>query len=851
MKTKKHNYLFNLRKNCFLKYLIFLLINHSISLLLLSCQNLAPASKLVLSISNQERELVQKRASNQELKNKARSIIIKSLMANSWRIDLAADNLGIHRKKVREIVGSKFIKGKKEQFEENYVFNALEASNWNISLASKNFNISPSKIYRMFSRYQINENRTQAIEDENRKTEKLIEIKIKDIANQKKAALEKKHYKETVEIIKAIKLFLNQSNCLELVAKYLKLPIGTLKDRIHRYNISVNNMKFNQTRVIPVLIETMGNLREASTILGIDRQVLSNKFSSQVKKIKELATSIQDVKNIGSVLNGLEASNKVMTRTAKHIGVNISTLNFWMAKYEILKLSPLDKTTYSINRRFFIMDDMIKSISEKSKEIDEKEANSIHLFLNATKLKLFYIKNNIIDKFKKEIENEDIIERMIYYEDFVNSSYNELDIEDKNQKELLSILKKITKKMNTFMPQTLYLTSKLELYTVKHKRKKQLQLKAEPKSKTVKNANTKNITSASTAEIISADTSTITSVDKSTITSVDKSTITSTNTKKIDKPKTEAEIIYATSVNGKKQKADFLEKEEIIKAIKLFMNQKECLLNVAMYLNLSRKMLKIKMNTYHIYLDQIRYNENRVLPVLIETLADLDLTSEILEVDKYELKRRFSRQIDKIKKIVKDIRLTEKIGAFLAASKKSDKDMRKTAEILGLRFTDLNLWIKRREILKLTPENKIKYTLNSEFLIMDDLIIKMHKRAMSVDNKEADTINSFLNTSKFMLFRILKKINDLKIELRFRKIPEDISDRLKYYEKYINKLFSTINLRNQKHFNLLLVFAEVTTEMNNLIPQTLYLFNKLELYTINHTPTNISKNYRTPLQQSA
>ena len=820
MKPKKYNHLFNLIKNYFLRYLITYLIFHNICLSIFSYQNLAPASKLVLPISNQERELVQKRASNQELKNKARSIIIKSLMANSWRIDLAAKDLNIHRKKIREIVGSKFIKEKKEQFEENYVFNALEASNWNVSLASKNFNISASKIYHMFSRYQINENRAQAIEDENKKNKKLFQMKIKDKTKQKKAELKKKHNKETIEIIKAIKLFLNQSNCLELVAKHLGLPRGTLKDRMHRYDLSVNKIKFDQNRVIPVLIETMGNLRETSKIMEVDRQVLSHKFSSQVKKIQDLATKIQDTKNIGSVLIGLKASDGILTKTAKHIGVNISTLNFWMKKYKINKLSPLDKITYTLNNRFFLMDDMVNSIFERSKEIDKKETDSIHFFLNSTKFKLSNLLSSI-KNLKQELINNDlpehITDRIKYYENFINSLYNELDIEDQNQKELLSILRKTIKKINTFIPQTLYLTSKLELYTVKHKRKKTLQPKAKPKTK---------------PEV---------------------------KTKPKPKPKPEPKPVpkhqprerYTTNINAKKQKAELLEKKEIIKTIKLFMNQKECLFSVADYLHLSKKVLKNKMRTYNIYLDQIIFNENRVVPVLIETLADLDLTSEILEVDKYDLKRRFSKQIDKIKKIVKDIQLTEKIGAFLAASKKSDKDMEKTARNLGVSLTDLNLWIKKYGILKLTPGNKIRHTISNEFLIMDDLIIKMHKRAMSVDNKEADSINSFLNTTKFMLFRILKKINDLKVGLRFREIPEDISDRLKYYEKYTNKLFTIIDLNNKEHFNLLLSFAEVTTEMNNLIPQTLYLFNKLELYTITYTPTNISKNYRTPLAQSA
>ena len=91
-------------------------------------------------------------------------------------------------------------------------------------------------------------------------------------------------YTEKQEILEAIDVFIKHNDCLVRVAAYLDIAKATLNDKLAKYKIRFSDIKFSEERVLPVLKQTQGNITEASSQLGIDKDVLRNKFRKEIER---------------------------------------------------------------------------------------------------------------------------------------------------------------------------------------------------------------------------------------------------------------------------------------------------------------------------------------------------------------------------------------------------------------------------------------------------------------------------------------------------------------------------------------------------------------------------------------
>ncbi len=196
--------------------------------------------------------------------------------------------------------------------------------------------------------------------------------------------------------------------------------------------------------------------------------------------------------------------------------------------------------------------------------------------------------------------------------------------------------------------------------------------------------------------------------------------------------------------NAYLHKINTAQKQELIAAINMFIESRNCLKEVGAYLGLARGTLNDRLRKHNILINDIRYSKEKVLPVLAETGANLTRAAGILGLDRQVISRRFAAQIA----LLKDSR--SQIG-----------------------------WMLDR------------------FEMFDNCIedIKNKMPAIGYDHKDEDEF--FYTVTKFKIYRCLKIIEKMQAKADSFSFPVELLDRIALYEKFFNKIYNVLDLKGE------------------------------------------------------
>jgi DNA-binding protein Fis len=635
--------------------------------------------------------------------------ILNSLIQNKFSLEKTKAELGIGRKKIINTVGKEVIEQgrqtqriKEIEAEKAMIICALQAYRWNVALASKETGIWSKRIRELIPSEIIKLNRKIAEQElkqliirvlaENEwnviaalADRRLVEMEVgrhilysmlshEWISEQKGAYIKNIEQQQKQEILAAINMFIRSRDCLNQVAKYLNLPRGTLRDRLGKYKISIDDIRYDPKKILPVLVQTRNNLSQAEKLLGLNRQVIGRKFPEQIALIK--ATGTYEMKpeakqELLDMVDRFISSKDCLQDVGKALGLNSEQLkqrfkecriNIFDIMYRPELILPvlvktkgdaaktaeilgLDKQT--VKRRFNREITRIKQLAAARAAYEQEiravvipvlEETNADVEITASRL---YLSADLIKKeFAADIEqinyrNTDkkrllnainlFISRTLFFQDlscYLGISINQLnDILKKHKINVFDIRYK-PERVVPVLEQTggnarraaaiLGLDRQLIRKRFLNEIKKIITEKQElaPMLLPVLEQNGGDVEKA--AETLSLD-------------------------------KLRISRLFTVEISRIKQKK--IDKQELLSTINIFVNSKNCLHNAAVCLNLSDDELKSRLKAHNIVLDNIRYSEERVLPVLAQTKANLAQTAKILRLNRQVISRRFSQAI--------------------------------------------------------------------------------------------------------------------------------------------------------------------------------------------------------------
>ncbi|MBU1924713.1 MAG: helix-turn-helix domain-containing protein [Candidatus Omnitrophica bacterium] len=195
------------------------------------------------------------------------------------------------------------------------------------------------------------------------------------------------------------------------------------------------------------------------------------------------------------------------------------------------------------------------------------------------------------------------------------------------------------------------------------------------------------------------------------------------------------------------------EKREIIKAIKMFLKHNDCLIKVAQYLGIARATLNDKLARYSISFTDMKFDEDRVVPVLKLTKGNVSRAGQRLGIDAGVLMERFGIQIEKIKKEHEENIRKQRTVLVADAIEAQRGDKARTAAEIGIAEKTLHEWMDKYYLFEISPATLHAYRLEVKLMVIDNIFSNIKQKAFSLDRSNENAVRMFHRTSDFHLFR--------------------------------------------------------------------------------------------------
>ncbi|MFH2144503.1 MAG: helix-turn-helix domain-containing protein [Candidatus Omnitrophota bacterium] len=195
------------------------------------------------------------------------------------------------------------------------------------------------------------------------------------------------------------------------------------------------------------------------------------------------------------------------------------------------------------------------------------------------------------------------------------------------------------------------------------------------------------------------------------------------------------------------------EKREIIKAIKMFLKHNDCLIKVAQYLGIARATLNDKLARYSISFTDMKFDEDRVVPVLKLTKGNVSRAGQRLGIDAGVLMERFGIQIEKIKKEHEENIRKQRTVLVADAIEAQRGDKARTAAEIGIAEKTLHEWMDKYYLFEISPATLHAYRLEVKLMVIDNIFSNIKQKAFSLDRSNENAARMFHRTSDFHLFR--------------------------------------------------------------------------------------------------
>ncbi len=213
-------------------------------------------------------------------------------------------------------------------------------------------------------------------------------------------------------------------------------------------------------------------------------------------------------------------------------------------------------------------------------------------------------------------------------------------------------------------------------------------------------------------------------------------------------------------------KIESTQKEEIITAIKMFKNSRNCLEEVGNFLGLARGTLNDRLRKHNITIADIKYSRKDVLPVLIEARGNLRQTAQILELNRQVISRRFAKELHNIKDI-----------------------------------SSQTVWMLDR------------------FKIFYDCIEGIKNKIPSIGYRYKDEDEFFYTATKFKIYRCLQIIKKMETRANSRGYSVEVLQRIAVYKKFFKKIDSILDYRDKSLKTLFALLEIIKIEIGSIDDQ--------------------------------
>lgn len=239
------------------------------------------------------------------------------------------------------------------------------------------------------------------------------------------------------------------------------------------------------------------------------------------------------------------------------------------------------------------------------------------------------------------------------------------------------------------------------------------------------------------------------------------------------------------------------QKQEILQAINIFINSRNCLREVAAYLGIPRGTLNDRLRKHDIAFYDIKHGAERVIPVLLATGANLGESAKILQIDRGDLIKMFPQQIAGIKAAVQEKERIKRIGKIVGALRKNNGNQKKSAQYIGITPNTLYLWIKKYKVKELSEAEKDIYWIKSSFMDIDSAVVQIKTRMNEIDTSDAEAVKLFTQTSQFRLYCCIRILENIEQKSKEIDLPNSLRRELGRFRLFLDEQYDRFGSQNK------------------------------------------------------